>query len=84
MFPCYFIWQDPQKSFEDLKTHILKDIEKNNFNNYIFEEYHNEKKILETKNIQLQKHIESLTLELNVIKKKKKRKKKKKNKKVDS
>jgi len=77
MFPCYFIWRDPKESFESLKKHILKDIKKNNFDSYVFEEYHDEKKSLEEKNKQLQKDIELLTLELNVTKKKK-------NKKVDT
>jgi len=77
MFPCYFIWKDPQQSFESLKSHILKDIKENNFNSYVFEECHDEKKQLETKNKQLQKHIELLTLELDTLKKKKKKKDKK-------
>jgi len=78
MFPCYFIWRDPKESFENLKKHILKDIKENNFDSYVFEEYHDEKKQLETKNKQLQKHIELLTLELDTTKKKKKKKKEKK------
>ena len=75
MFPCYFIWKDPKESFENLKISILKDIKENNFDNYVVEEYHDERKQLETKNKHLQKHIESLTLELNIIKKEKKDKK---------
>ena len=75
MFPCYFIWKDPEKSFETLKSHILKDIKENNFDSYVFEEHSDEKKQLEAKNKQLQKHIELLTLELDTIKKKKKDKK---------
>ena len=67
MFPCYFIWKDPKESFENLKISILKDIKENNFDNYVVEEYHDERKQLETKNKHLQKHIESLTLELNII-----------------
>ena len=69
MFPCYFIWQDPQKSFESLKSHILKDIKENNFDSYVFEEHHDEKKQLEEKNKQLQKHIKLLTSELDAVKK---------------
>jgi predicted RNase H-like nuclease (RuvC/YqgF family) len=83
MFPYYFIWKDPQKGFENLKSQILKDIKENNFDSYVFEEYRDEKKQLEVKNKQLQKHIELLTLELETLKKKKKKKKKKKDKKVD-
>jgi len=44
MFPCYFIWQDPQESFEDLKSRILKDIKENGFENYVVEEQQPAKK----------------------------------------
>jgi len=71
MFPCYFIWRDPKESFENLKKHILKDIKENDFDSYVFEEYRDEKKQLEMKNRQLEKHIELLTLELNTLKGKK-------------
>ena len=77
MFPCFFIWKDPKESFENLKKHILKDIKENDFDSYVFEDYRDEKKQLETKNKQLQKHIELLTSELDTIKKKKKKRDKK-------
>jgi hypothetical protein len=44
MFPCYFIWQDPQESFEDLKSRILKDIKENGFENYVVEKQQRKKK----------------------------------------
>ena len=44
MFPCYFIWQDPQKTFEELKSHILKDIKENGFDNYVVEKQQRKKK----------------------------------------
>ena len=44
MFPCYFIWEDPPESFENLKTHILNDIMKNGFENYVIEKQQPKKK----------------------------------------
>jgi len=49
MFPCYFIWQDPQKSFKSLKTDVLKDLKENGFENYVVEKQQREKKNLKDK-----------------------------------
>jgi hypothetical protein len=36
--------QDPPQTFEDLKTHVLKDLKENGFENYVVEKQQRKKK----------------------------------------